>query len=170
MATSSVWVDEFFSGCDVETIGDTIATHTMSYYGTITIHGFTYGPNIDKIIESFGTTNLKNYRLIDVKAAKQQLINSRRIFALEKVSGLASMLPHRAEGYCVVATKKILAAEVGIEVQDSSNLLREIASLKGELSQQKSKILELESEIQVSNSTLRDKEAVLAGRANLSWS
>lgn len=170
MVKNCVWVDEYFEGQNVETIENYVSSYVSSYHGTTTIYGFSYGPNIDKIIESFSTTQLKNTTLTDLKHAKDYALVTRRIFRLSNVSGIHNYSARQQDGYCVVSGKKILAAEVGIEDHDSTDLLRQISSLKGEILQQKSKIVELESEIEISRSTLQDKEAALAGRANLTWS
>lgn len=170
MVKNSVWSDEYFADCDIEATESAVASYTSGFYNTTFVYGFTDGPNIDRIIESFSSSELKNISANDLQRAKDYTLVNRRIFRLSNVPGITSYASHRQHGYCILSGKKILAAEVGIEVQDSTKLLREIATLKGEISQQKSKIVELESEIQISRSTLQDKEAVLAGRANLTWS
>ena len=170
MVDNCVWADEFFADCDVEAIESSVANYTSAYFSTTTVYGFSYGPNIDKIIDSFSLTEIKNISLKDIRAAKNSVLSTQRIFRLNNVSGVLSSYTRQQQGYCILSGKKILAAEVGIEVQDNSNFLREISSLKGEILQQKSKILELESEVEFSRSTLQDKEAALAGRANLTWS
>jgi hypothetical protein len=166
ISNNTVWLDQCFNGYNIEIIEEKIANYTQGYLGTTTINGFVTDLGIETIIEQLGMDSKRNINILDMSKAVEILLSRRRIFEIKNViPGYGA-----PKGYCVVSTKKILGAEVGIDGPNETKNLREISALKAQISQNNLRVQELESELEASRSSLKDKDAVLAGRANLTWS
>lgn len=163
ISDKAVWVDEFFHGYNIDLIEDKIALHLYHYYNSTIIHGFSHGINLEDLSKNFGMVEKNSITLLDVKNSIDLLIKKRRMISL-------SSLYLEIDGYCILSNKKIVNAEIDSNDQSISKLVQEIKTMKNKLSENDSKISELESNLSISEAKLRDKEAILIGRANLSWS
>jgi len=156
MTQESLWLEEYFNTTNTTQIEQTLANHTKIHYGTTTINGLVKTLNITKLLENATITELKHYNLHDIKNAEQTLKTYERIYNI-KHTGIND------DGYIILSRKKISSSEIGINEHNERSYVREISALKN-------KVLLLESNLETIQTASKDKDAILAGRAGLTWS